>query len=113
MTKVYKICPETAWQAACASGAYSGSEVDQNDGFIHLSAAEQVAGTAARHFAGQRGLVIVEYDEEDLPGLTWETSRGGALFPHVYGVLPAAKARRVAPLPLADGRHVLPWDLPQ
>lgn len=113
MAMVYKICSGGEWQTAVRDGCYTGSAVDQTDGFIHLSAADQVAGTAARHFTGQTGLVIVEYAEEDLPGLTWEASRGGALFPHVYGSLPAAKARRVAELPVAEGRHVLPWGLPQ
>ena len=113
MAMVYKICGGEDWQKAVRDGRYAGSAADQADGFIHLSAANQVAGTAARHFAGQAGLVIVEYAEEDLTGLTWEASRGGELFPHVYGTLPAAKARRLAELPFAEGRHVLPWGLPQ
>jgi len=41
--------------------------------------------------------------------LKWEPSRGGALFPHLYGTLPMAAVRRVTPLPLGpDGRHVFP-----
>ena len=113
MVHVYKICPQSDWARACSEGSFIGSAADQADGFIHLSAAGQVAGTAARHFAGQGELVLVEYDEADLADLTWEASRGGALFPHVYGVVPAAKALRVAPLPLVDGAHRLPWGLPR
>lgn len=112
MTTVYKICPESDWRAACAAGRFTGSAADRADGFIHLSAADQVAGTAARHFAGQAGLVIVEFADTDLAALKWEASRGGALFPHLYGELPTAAARRVAPLPLHNGAHLLPWDLP-
>jgi uncharacterized protein (DUF952 family) len=38
--------------------------------------------------------------------LRWEPSRGGALFPHLYGALPLAMVAWARPLPLkADGRH--------
>jgi uncharacterized protein (DUF952 family) len=41
--------------------------------------------------------------------LKWEPSRGGALFPHLYGDLDLTSVTRVDPLPLApDGRHVFP-----
>ena len=41
-----------------------------------------------------------------------EVSRGGALFPHLYGVLPLSAVAAVTPLPLGpDGRHVFPADL--
>ena len=41
--------------------------------------------------------------------LRWEPSRGGALFPHLYGILPIPAVRSVVPLPLGeDGLHVFP-----
>jgi uncharacterized protein (DUF952 family) len=44
--------------------------------------------------------------------LRWEVSRGGALFPHLYGPLPLSAVSAVTPLPLGvDGRHVFPADL--
>lgn len=108
MIILYKIISAAEWAEATAGGAFTGSEADRRDGFIHLSAAHQLRETAARHFAGRHGLVLVAYDETALANLKWEVSRGGDLFPHVYGVLPVASASWVKPLPLADGRHIFP-----
>lgn len=89
---------------------FRGAAVDLRDGYIHFSTATQAIETAARHFAGQRDLVLAAIDAESLGDrLKWEPSRGGALFPHLYGTLPMSAVRRVAPLPLGpDGRHVFP-----
>jgi uncharacterized protein (DUF952 family) len=108
MATLYKICSVAEWAEATAVGAFTGSEVDQRDGFIHLSAAHQVRDTAARHFAGRHGLVLVAYDGAALANLKWEPSRGGDLFPHVYGMLPAAAVIWAKSLPWADGGHVFP-----
>jgi uncharacterized protein (DUF952 family) len=104
---IYKICDAAAWRAAERVGEFAGAPVDVADGYIHFSTADQVAETAAKHFAGQRDLVLVAVDADTLgPALKWEPSRGGGLFPHLYGRLPLAAVRRVKPLPLgADGRH--------
>jgi uncharacterized protein (DUF952 family) len=110
MTTIYKICETPQWAQAERNGAFRGSAVDLADGYIHFSTAAQVAGTAAKHFAGMSDLVLVAAGAEDLGGgLKWETSRGGALFPHLYGPLPLAAVRWVQALLLDDdGRHVLP-----
>jgi uncharacterized protein (DUF952 family) len=110
---IYKICGADEWRAAEAAGAFRGSAVDRRDGFIHFSTAEQVAETARRHFAGQSGLVLVSVDPAALgEALKWEPSRGGALFPHLYGVLEPNAVRGVEPLPLdTAGRHVFPQAL--
>ncbi|WP_225768125.1 DUF952 domain-containing protein [Inquilinus sp. Marseille-Q2685] len=109
---IYKICSAAEWAAAEAEGAYRGSAVDHQDGFIHFSTAEQAEETAARHFAGRDGLVLVAVDPAALgDALRWEPSRGGALFPHLYAELPLAAVRGVAPLPLVDGRHAFPPQL--
>jgi uncharacterized protein (DUF952 family) len=95
-TLIYKICPRQEWEAAVATGVFRGSAVDLKDGFIHLSTAEQVDETLCRHFAGQAGLLLIELDAADLgPALRFEPSRGGALFPHLYGDLPVSLARAV------------------
>ena len=110
MELVYKICPLPLWQEAERNGAFAGAPVDLADGFIHLSTAGQVAETAAKHFAGQGDLVLVTVRQERLgTALRYEPSRGGALFPHLYGPLPLAAVDRVEPLPLGpDGRHLFP-----
>jgi uncharacterized protein (DUF952 family) len=105
LTRVYKILPRAAWETACAAGRFGGSPVDLQDGFIHFSTAAQAQETAARHFAGQQGLVIVGFDAAALgEALRWEPSRNGALFPHLYGALDPALAIDVRALALdADG----------
>jgi len=107
---IYKICTATEWREAEQAGAYKGSAVDLKDGFIHFSAAAQAAETAAKWFAGQRDLVLVAVDAHALGDrLKWEPSRGGALFPHLYGELPLSAVRRVDALPWAEsGRHEFP-----
>lgn len=108
MRFLFKICRSAEWQAALASGVYNGSAVDRRDGFIHLSGEDQVRETAARHFAGQADLVLVAFPELELDRLKWEPSRGGVLFPHVYGSIPVATAAWVEDLPLAAGGHRFP-----
>jgi len=89
---------------------FAGSDVDRQDGFIHFSTAAQVVETARKHFAGQHNLLLVSVDAERLGNrLKWEPSRGGALFPHLYGDLDLAAVTRVETLPLGpDGLHVFP-----
>lgn len=105
MTRVYKILPAAEWREAEAAGAFAGSAADRLDGYIHLSAAGQAAETARKYFSGQADLVIAAFEAEALgPGLKWEPSRGGALFPHLYGLLPTDKALDVRALALGpDG----------
>lgn len=94
---IYKVCPAAEWSGAVAAGAFRGSPVDLRDGFIHFSTGAQLAETVRRHFAGQADLVIVAVDPLRLGDrLRWEPSRGGALFPHLYGELPVAVGRIVA-----------------
>jgi uncharacterized protein (DUF952 family) len=92
---IYKICTASEWRTAKAAGAFAGSPDDARDGFIHLSAEDQVTGTLERHFRDRADLVILAVDparlSEDM--LKWEASRGGALFPHLYGPLPVSAVR--------------------
>jgi uncharacterized protein (DUF952 family) len=105
MTMIYKILPLAAWDDALAKGRFDGSSIDLQDGYIHFSTAAQAQETAAKHFRGQRGLVVVAVEAEALgDALRWEPSRGGQLFPHLYGPLDPALAKGVAEAPLgADG----------
>jgi uncharacterized protein (DUF952 family) len=107
---IYKICDAAAWQAAERTGEFAGAAVDLADGYIHFSTADQVAETAAKHFAGQRDLILVAVNADALGAtLKWEPSRGGALFPHLYGKLPLSTVRWTKQLLLdPDGRHVFP-----
>jgi uncharacterized protein (DUF952 family) len=84
---VYKIVPADLWRDAELAGVFAGSPVDRRDGFIHFSTAEQLAETARKHFSREHDLLLVAVDVEQVE-LRWEPSRGGQLFPHLYGVLP-------------------------
>ena len=108
-TTAFKILSRADWRATLAEGAYDGSPVDHADGYIHLSAADQLAGTAAKHYAGQNDLILVEVDLDALgETLVWEPSRGGALFPHIYGPLPVTATRGARALSVsADGDMIL------
>jgi beta-hydroxylase len=99
-TTAFKVLTAPQWVQFQADGVFHGAPVDLADGYIHLSAAEQLQGTLDKHFAGQAGLVIAEVNLATLGDtVRWEPSRGGALFPHVYGPLPMAAVRQVEELP--------------
>jgi uncharacterized protein (DUF952 family) len=109
-TTIYKICESALWREAERAGVFHGAGVDMRDGFIHFSTAAQLRETAAKHFADIDDLMLVAVDAAALGGaLKWEVSRGGDLFPHLYGALPLAAVRWAKPLPLdADQRHLFP-----
>ncbi|WP_454658113.1 DUF952 domain-containing protein [Bosea beijingensis] len=113
MPLIYKICPAALWSEAEAKGRFDGAPVDLADGYIHFSTGAQVAETAAKHFAGQDELLLIAIEDERLgPALRYETSRGGALFPHLYAPLDPKVVRWIAPMPLkTDGSHILPETL--
>jgi len=112
MTMIYKIIDRDEWDAARACGRYTGSTDDKRDGFIHFSSAEQMRETATKHFAGRSNLVLLSIDGDKLgPALKWEASRGGELFPHLYGPLPGSAVHQSWQLPLNEaGEHVFPED---
>ena len=110
---IYKICPIDIWQAAEAEGHFTGAGIDLVDGYIHFSTALQVAETAHLHFTAQEGLSLIEIDSHKLD-ITWEESRGGQLFPHLYDKLPLSAVVQTWSLSVgADGRHILPAFTPE
>lgn len=110
VTTIYKIVPGGLWRQAEAEGVFHGAPVDLADGYIHFSTGRQLPETAARHFRGLDGLVLVAVDASRLAAaLRYEASRGGDLFPHLYAPLDRDAVIWVRPLPLArDGSHVFP-----
>ncbi len=113
MPLIYKIADTPLWHAAVAASRFDGSAHDVRDGFIHFSTATQARETAAKHFAGQSGLVLAAIDTTTLgAALKWEASRGGDLFPHLYAPLPMSAVAWSKPLPVgADGLHVFPLEM--
>lgn len=112
---VFKITDEATWRQACQTGSVDGSADDVRDGYIHLSAAHQLAGTAAKHFRDRAGLMLLAIDAAALgSALKWEASRGGDLFPHLYGPLGLASVLWSGALALdGEGVPVLPAEIAQ
>lgn len=110
---IYKVVDVDLWASANEQDQFQGAPVDLTDGFIHFSTAAQVKETVAKHFAGVGNLLIIGIDPDKLgEQLRWEPSRGGDLFPHLYGPLLLDAVVSVDPLPLGDDqKHVFPGDL--
>ncbi len=107
MELIYKIAPASLWRKAQDKGRFDGAPADIADGYIHFSTAEQAEATAAKHFSGKDDLLLIAVAAQRLgAGLRFEQSRGGALFPHLYGNLPLDAVVWTKPLPLRpDGGH--------
>jgi uncharacterized protein (DUF952 family) len=105
LSRIYKLLDHAGWVKAQAAGVFTGSAVDERDGFIHFSDAGQAPETARLYFHGQVDLWLLSVDADRLgEALRWEASRGGALFPHLYGPLPIDAVIEARPVELdADG----------
>jgi len=108
---VYKLLPWGEWETVRELGSWAGSAVDLADGFVHFSTWAQVAETARRHFAGQGELALVTVQTDALV-LRWEPSRGGALFPHLYGELPLTSVVEAVRVPETEAGHTFPKRAP-
>lgn len=106
---IYKILRAEEWETLSRDGETKGASIDLADGYVHFSTAEQCRETAAKHFTGAEGLILLACETEPMgDALKWEVSRGGALFPHLYRNLFLSDVVWDAPLPLVDGTHVFP-----
>ncbi len=106
---IYKIFRAAEWAELKATGETAGAPVDLADGYVHFSTLEQAPETAASHFAGEEGLMLLAVEAEPLGDtLKWEVSRGGARFPHLYRNLHLADVNWAQPLPLVDNIHQFP-----
>ncbi len=115
MTLIFKVCGRQEWRAAALADAYAGSPDDARDGFIHFSTASQLPGTLVKHYAGRDDLLLIAVDGDALGAtLKWEASRGGDLFPHLYGALPLSAVLWTKELPFdGSGHHHLPAEAGQ
>ena len=108
---VFKLLTEADWAAAEASGATT-TALDIADGYVHLSTSAQVRETARRYYLGQPRVRLLRFDPGALGDVRWEASRGGDLFPHLYGALDIAMATASWWLvPGADGELNFPEDV--
>jgi uncharacterized protein (DUF952 family) len=106
----YKVLTADELAALEHDGSFAGAPVDLADGYIHLSTADQLADTIDKHFAGQDDLQLVAVDLDALgEAVKWEPSRGGQLFPHIYGPLTLDVVLAYSPLDYEpDGSIRLP-----
>lgn len=103
---IYKIVPAGLWREAEAAGVFGGAPIDLADGYIHFSTGAQVRRTAELYFRGQDDLLLVAVEGGRLgAALKYEPSRGGDLFPHLYGTLPLDAVLWKKPLPMREGGH--------
>jgi uncharacterized protein (DUF952 family) len=103
VASLFHLVPPQQWPSA---GWYEPASL-ATEGFVHLSFADQVAGSANRHYADAGELVAVELDPAALTGeIRIEDSYGrGTAFPHVYAPVPVSAAVAVHPLARdGDGR---------
>lgn len=106
---IYKIFLRPEWDAFRAAGQTAGAPIDLADGYIHFSAAPQLAETAEKYFGDLSDLVLVACEADRLgAALKWEASRGGAMFPHLYRSLLLIDVLWDKSLPLGRSGHIFP-----
>ena len=90
--KVYKVLTIKEWGEASEMGQIV-TELDQQDGFVHLSSATQLNMTLSLYFSNEEKVVLVEINESDIAeGLSYERAeKRGADFAHYYGELSTDK----------------------
>ena len=106
---VYKICTKPEWQKIKSKGQLMGSKKDLEDGYIHFSGGDQVAGTLKRFYQNQKDLILLKVDTLKLDHLVWEQASDGIMFPHLYTPLDISNVVDEFDIILSDdGTHVLP-----
>jgi uncharacterized protein (DUF952 family) len=103
----YKVLTGEQMAALETDGIFAGAPVDLADGYIHLSTADQLGETVAKHFSGQSDLHVAAVDLAMLgAAVKWEESRGGQPFPHIYAALPLSAVLAYSPLERDDDGRV-------
>ncbi|MFK7827852.1 MAG: DUF952 domain-containing protein [Oligoflexales bacterium] len=82
---VYKILLPSEWEKLKENGTFSGSMLDLNDGYIHLSMNTQVNKTLNKYFQDIEQVIILQIDYSKIENnIKWESSSNGEIFPHLY-----------------------------
>ena len=106
---VYKISTKSEWQEVKTKGKLTGSKKDLEDGYIHFSGDDQVAGTLKKFYQNQKDLILLKVDTLKLDHLVWEQSSDGTMFPHLYSSLDISNVVDEFDIILNDdSNHVLP-----
>lgn len=109
---IYKVLTSIQWARFQADKIFTGSPVDVQDGFIHLSCASQLKATLDKWYAEQAEVALLEIQAAKIEAhLKYEISRGGAEFPHLFADLPMTAVGRVWLVSPDNGVYRLPDDL--
>jgi uncharacterized protein (DUF952 family) len=99
---LFHITRRVDWDKAQQAGQYTAPSLHQ-EGFIHASTGDQVAGTANLFFKGQSGLVLLVIETELLESEVRfdavQTHGPVQYFPHIYGPLNLAAVVNVLDFP--------------
>ena len=92
MSFIYHIADQADWEQAQRAGEYTTSTRGvtlAEEGFIHCSQADQVAGVAQKYYQNETGLVLLVIDADKVASpLRYEPVPGEpAPYPHIYGPL--------------------------
>lgn len=115
---IYHVALASDWAAAKEAGEYRVSTLGrtlEDEGFIHCSYANQVAGTANTFYGKVSGpLVLLAVDTAELDDEVIAENTGGGieLFPHVYGPIPVPAVAAVTELSRDAGGAIVVPDLP-
>ncbi|MBI9045248.1 MAG: DUF952 domain-containing protein [Anaerolineaceae bacterium] len=102
---IFHITYKKDWENALQTGQYTADSLNE-EGFIHCSTIEQVAGSANNYFVGQKELIVLQIDPIKVNAkIKYENLIGGKdLFPHIYGILDVNAVKKILPLILnSDG----------
>jgi uncharacterized protein (DUF952 family) len=90
MECIYHITTSQEWNKALQTGSYEAASLKE-EGFIHCSQQEQLAGVLERYFTGKADLVRLAIDPAKLKSrLIYEWSPSlEQTFPHIYGPINA------------------------
>ena len=107
---LYKIVTRADWLTAKQTGLIPLSTIDEKDGFIHLSTADQYVASANLYFSAQDQPMVIELNGAQLNGeLRWEWSdQRQSDFPHLYAkMLPLSAANAVVNLIAGDDGYTV------
>jgi uncharacterized protein (DUF952 family) len=86
MPTIYHVTTAAEWKAAQEKGSYESASLKE-EGYIHCSLEDQIAGVLERYFSGKTDLVKLVIDTDKLTSpyiYDWSTTNEDT-FPHVYG----------------------------
>lgn len=88
---IYKVLTLNEWQSAKELGKIV-TNIDQNDGFVHLSTSSQLSATLSMYFKASDKVMLLQINYEKVKKLlrlepTSPSSSRGGFFYHLYGEL--------------------------